>query len=208
MRLGFAVAASLVALAAAPPARAEAELSLRLGIAPAIGSAADDVPMSDFVPLHFPVQLDALWREGPIAAGLYASWGPGRAGRCGPDASCSASVTRLGLQATWTFRGAGGPEPWVGLATGYEWASHERTSGGTVKTSLRGFEPLAAQGGVEWRVHPRLAVGPYGLLGVGRYARMSVDTGLASAAAPIDARAIHAWFHAGVRARLVLGGER
>ncbi len=203
-----ALAAALAALAAAAPARAEPDLSLRLGLAPALGSAADDVPMSDVVPLHFPVQLDALWREGPIAGGLYASWGPGRAGRCGAGASCSASVTRLGLEATWTFRSGGGPEPWAGIATGYEWATHERTRGGTVKTSLRGFEPLAAQGGVEWRVHPRLALGPYGLLGVGRYARMSVDTGLASGSAPIDARAIHAWFHAGVRARLVLGGER
>lgn len=207
MRAVPAAAAVLLALAA-PDARAAPEVALRLGVAPALGSAVDDVPMGDVVSVHLPVQLDALWREGPLAGGLYASWGPGRAGRCDAGASCGAAVTRAGLQATWTFATGGGPEAWGGVAAGYEWAAAERTRGTTVRTSLRGLEPLALQGGVEWRVHPRVALGPFGLLSLGRYARMTVDAGGRAADAAIADRAVHLWFHVGVRARVDLGRAR
>ncbi len=207
MRTPLAAAAVLVALCGARPARAEPVLALRLGVAPALGSVAADVPVSDAITTQYPIQLDALWREGSLAGGLYGSWGPARVGRCG-DASCSASVTRLGVQATWTFADVGRAEPWVGVASGYEWATQDRTRGGTVTTSWRGFELLAAQGGIEWRVWSRLALGPYALLAVGRYTDVSLDTGYGSASGEIANRAVHAWFHVGVRARLVLGAAR
>ena len=201
------IAAALVAGLAASAARAEPSAALRLGIAPAVGSAAQDVSMTDVLPLQFPIQLDALWRVGPFSAGLYGSWGPGRAGGCGPGTTCSATVWRAGLEATWTFS-AGRSEPWIGLASGYEWASVDRTHGATVTTTLRGFEPAAVQGGIEWPVGRWLALGPYALVGLGRYATVSVDTGYGSASEPVPNRAVHAWLHLGVRGRLVLGGDR
>src|SRR5512146_2607477 len=95
-------AATLLALVAvASAARAEPSVALRLGVAPALGSGATNVPMSDVVPIQFPLQLDALWREGPISGGLYGSWGLGRAGLCGGGSTCSARVWRVGLQASW-----------------------------------------------------------------------------------------------------------
>jgi hypothetical protein len=179
-------------------------LALRLGVAPALGSAVADVPMSDTLPLQFPIQLDALLGDGPLAFGGYGSWGPARAGKCG-DASCSAWVGRLGLQATWTFERPGQGAPWVGLAAGYEWAREHRSRGGTVTTTWQGWEPLALQGGIEWRALPWLALGPYGLVGFGKYSRYSVDTGFDQADTALAHQAFHAWLHAGVRGRFVLG---
>ena len=206
MRTPLAAAATLLALAPrlgrAEPSSAPV-IALRLGVAPALGSAAADVPASDAVRLQFPVQLDALWRVGRAAAGAYASWGPARSGGC--EGLC-ASVTRAGLQATWTFAPWRGGEPWAGVATGYEWA-RERGDG-DVTLTWRGFELLAAQGGIEWRVAPAVAVGPFLLFGVGRYTNVALDTEVESASAELARKAVHAWFHAGVRARLVLGGER
>jgi outer membrane protein len=204
MRRGLFAAAIAAALAAAPAARAEPVIALRLGVGAAVGSAVADVPVSDTIPLQFPLQLDALWREGPIAGGIYGSWAPATAGRCG-GASCSAHVTRLGLQGTWTFARGDGGEPWAGLASGYEWATEERTQGSTVATSWRGFELLAAQGGIEWRLGRWVALGPYALASVGRYAHVSVDTGIESASQAVPSTAIHGWFQLGVRGRLVLG---
>jgi hypothetical protein len=202
MRRGLAAVA--VALLTAPTVRAEPVLALRLGVGGALGNAVPDVPISDTVPLQFPLQLDALWREGPIAGGIYASWAPAQAGRCA-GASCSAHVTRLGLQGTWTFPREGTSEPWAGLASGYEWATEERTQGTTVTTQWRGFELLAVQSGIEWPLGRWVALGPYALASIGRYAHVSVDTGLESASQSLSSKAVHAWFQLGVRGRLVLG---
>jgi hypothetical protein len=199
-------AAAVVALAAARPAHAGPELALRLGVAQAVGDAAADVPVADAVPFQVPVQLDALWREGPGSAGLYVSWGPARAGRCASGATCSASVLRLGIQGTWAFGTSSGAEPWVGLAAGYAWARQEQTRGGTIATTWAGFEPIAVQGGIEWRLARWLALGPCALAGLGRYSRYAVDTGFDSGAVEIPEKAFHAWFHLGVRGRFVLGG--
>ena len=196
------VAAALLALAACP-ARAEGAepvIALRLGAASAFGSAAADVPVSDEVRLQFPVQLDLLGRFGRASAGAYGSWGIARSGNC--EGSC-ASVARAGLQATWTFGPWHGAEPWSGIGAGWEWAK-ERAHG--VKTSWRGWE-LAAQGGLEWQVAPRVAVGPFLLLGAGRYTDVALDTGFGSASAELARRAVHVWLHGGVRARLSVGGE-
>ena len=208
MRTTLRLVTLVAVLGAASAARAEPSAALRLGVAPALGSAAANVPIDDVVQVQFPLQLDALWRTGPVSGGLYGSWGPGRTGRCGGGSTCSARVWRVGLQATWTFATASGSEPWVGLASGYEWAIMDRTRGGTVTTTLSGFEPIAVQGGWEWRLGRWLALGPYALAGVGRYSRMSVDTGFGSATEDIPDRAVHGWIHLGVRGRLVLGGAR
>jgi hypothetical protein len=194
------------ALAGPAVARAEPSLALRLGVAPAFGSASGNLPVSHAVPLQFPVQLDALWRFGPIAAGLYGSWGPAQAGGCATGESCSASVWRAGAQGTWTFA-ASRIEPWAGLSAGWEWATLDRQHGGAITDTWSGLE-LAAQGGVEWPLLRWLALGPYALLGGGRYSQYSVETGAGSAAARISDPSVHLWLQIGVRGRLVLGGAR
>jgi outer membrane protein len=205
LRTPLLAAALLAALPAAAGAL-EPDLGLRVGVGAAAGSAARNVPMSEVVPVQYPVQLDLLAREGPLAAGAYGSLALATAGRC-PGASCSAWAARVGLQATWTFARPRGPAPWAGVASGYEWIGEDRRQGGTVTTRYRGFEVLAVQGGAEWRLWDRVALGPYALLSVGRYARYALDTGLAQTSVAIPDRAIHAWFHVGVRGRLLLGGR-
>jgi hypothetical protein len=209
-RAASAAFALALALAASRAAAADAALApspvlaLRLGVAAALGSSVADVPMSDTLPFQFPIQVDALLREGQLGFGVYGSWGPARVGKCG-DASCSAWVARLGLQATWTFTVEGRGIPWAGLASGYEWVREHRTRVGTVTTTWQGWEPLAVQGGIDWPVLRWLALGPYGLVGVGRYARYTVDTGVEEADAAIPHQAVHAWVHLGVRGRFILG---
>jgi hypothetical protein len=213
MRTPLLLLALLAAAAAAPPAgaaeptrRLEPVVALRLGVAAALGSAVRDVPMSDVVPAQYPLQLDALGRLGPLAFGAYGAYALASPGRCA-GATCSAWAARAGLQVTWTFATEGGSAPWLGLASGYEWLGVERRQGGTVTAGYRGLEPLALQGGVEWRVASWLALGPYGAFSAGRYARYTLDTGLERASVAVPHPALHAWFHLGVRGRLVLGGR-
>jgi hypothetical protein len=180
-------------------------VAVRLGIAPALGSAAADVPVSDTVRFQVPVQLDALWAFGPFAVGGYGSWGWARVGGC--DGSCSGSVTRVGLQGTWTAPPVRGAEPWAGVAAGYEWATERRAlPPGDVTTGWRGFELLALQGGIDWRLRRNVAIGPFLLVGGGRYTDVTLDTGVDSASADLANKAVHVWVHLGVRLRLVLGG--
>jgi hypothetical protein len=210
MRLSAAAAAALLAALAPRAGRAEPLLALRLGGGAALGSAVADVPVADTVRFERPfLQLDALLKGGGLAGGVYGSWGWASVGEC--DGSCSGSVARLGIQATWTFppaRGVRGGKPWAGAALGWEWATEQRARGETeVETRWSGPE-LASQGGIDWRVGRWVALGPFLAFSFGRYTAVSVDTGLDSASDDIPDKAFHVWVQAGVRARLVLlGGD-
>jgi hypothetical protein len=201
MRLSLAAAAALAVLAARP-AHAEPFIALRLALAPAFGSAGADVAVSDALGFQYPIQLDVLWRHQNAAVGAYVSWGYGRAiERC--PGTCSGYVWREGLQLTWTLPPFRGAEPWIGFGFGSEQSTVRYASGGgEVATVWRGWEVVPAQGGLEWRVSRHLALGPFLLLGFGRYNDYSLETEFASASAPIPRRAVHAWVHVGVRGRL------
>jgi hypothetical protein len=206
MRPRTARLATLLALLAPVAAAGQPSLGLRIAVAPALGSAVQGVPISDAVRLQVPLQLDALWDFGPWAVGAYGSWGWGQVGSC--DGSCDGSVLRAGIQGTRAFSRRGGV-PWAGLAAGYEWATEERTRGGHEETTRwRGFELFQLQGGMEWRLARAVALGPYALVGLGRYTDATVDTGVASQSVSLPDRALHAWIHLGVRGRVILGGSR
>lgn len=195
----LAVALLLPAAAAARPAL---QLGLRLAFAPAAGSAAALVPMSEAIRWQAPIQADGLVGAGAFAAGLYGSWGPAQAGTepCADGATCSARVTRAGAQALWSFRRTpAGAAAWAGAGLGWEWATSRRERLGA--TTERGWDgpELSLQGGLDWRVKRAFAVGPFLLVGLGRYSGASVETGEESGARPIGERAVHAWFHLGVR---------
>ncbi|HET7824593.1 MAG TPA: hypothetical protein VFK90_04640 [Anaeromyxobacter sp.] len=207
MRTRLAVA-SLAAAALLLPAAARAQpaLALRLAYAPAMGDLARGVPMSDAMSSQIPFQLDLLWRIGRISAGAYGSWGPGQVGGegCLGGGSCSASVLRAGAQGILALAPLGetGITPWAGLGLGWEWAKQRRAHGGaTASTTWSGAE-LSLQGGAEWSIAGRFGVGPFVLLGLGRYARQSVDTSIESASADIDRKAVHVWVHVGLRGRV------
>ncbi len=202
MRTALLLAALLLPAAA----RARPAAALRLAYAPAIGDVAEAVPISDAMRSQVPLQLDLLWREGPLSAGAYGSWGLGQIAGCGSGASCSASAIRVGAEALYAFApfAGGALVPWAGLGLGWEWATRRRERlGSEVSWTWSGWE-LALQGGAEWPLAGRLAVGPFAQLALGRYARVALDAPEGSASGEIGARAIHAFVHVGVRGRIDL----
>lgn len=198
----------LAALLLPAAARAGPAAALRLAYAPAMGDVADAVPISDAMRSQVPLQLDLLWREGPLSAGAYASWGLGQVAgaTCGPGASCSASAIRVGAEALYAFApfGAAGIVPWAGVGVGWEWATRRRERlGNEVSWTWSGVE-LALQGGAEWPLAGRFALGPFAQLALGRYGRLALDTPEGSASREIADKAIHAFLHVGVRGRIDL----
>jgi hypothetical protein len=194
--------ALLLPAAAAAQRGVGVEAGLRLAWAHALGSAASHVPMSETAEWQVPIQADVLWSADRFAAGIYGSWGPG--GLSGPEcsegASCSARDVRAGVQLYWRFPPAYlGAMPWLGGALGWEWASHRRERLGVATTTRWNGPELAAQGGAEWRVWRQVGVGPFLLLGLGRYERMTVETSQEQASEDVARHAVHAWIHVGVR---------
>jgi hypothetical protein len=211
VRAGALVGAALAAVLPAAAAGAGPTFGLRLAWAGPAGDAAAHVPLSEQVTWQVPFQADALWRfepRAPLAAGAYASWGPAAAGSaaCADAAACSARTVRAGAQASWTFhRWSAGPEAWAGVGAGWEWASLRRARLDAVtRTGWNGPE-LSIQGGAAWRLGRRFALGPFALVGVGRYSTVSVETPVESASGSIGDRAVHAWIHLGVRGTIDLG---
>ncbi len=195
----------LVALLAPAAAGAQPTVGLRVSWAPALGDLASGTPMSEVLRSQVPLQLDALWRFGfaPLSAGAYASWGPGQVGASACGGSCSGSAWRAGVQGLWTFPPLWDRVTfWSGLGLGWEWATMRQEKLGTRTTYGYAGPELALQGGAEWPIGGRFAVGPAVLLGLGRYARESLDTGYGSASGAIATRAVHAWVHLGVRGRV------
>lgn len=203
-----ALAAAALLVPAGASARPTASLGLRLGWAASAGNASEHVPMSEAIESELPIEAEALlWATDRLAAGAYASWAFGLVGggACADGASCSATGIRAGAQGTWTFPPSSfGASPWLGAALGWEWATQERERLGATTTTRWNGPELALQGGAEWRVEPRLTVGPFALVGIGRYGGVSVDTGAASASEALGSRAVHAWIHVGVRGTIDL----
>lgn len=199
--------AAAAALLAASIARAQPTVALRLAYAPALGSAAREVPMSEVTRAQVPIQVDALWRFGAASAGVYGSWGPGQvpSSQCRDGASCSASALSLGLQAQYALRAFGpGIVPWSGLGVGWERARHrDERLGSEAVFTWSGFEVLL-QAGAELPLGHGFSVGPFAQLAIGRYGDVALDTHEASVSAAIDERAFHAFLHLGVRGKLDL----
>ncbi len=194
--------ALLVPSAAAAQRGVGVELGLRLAWAPAFGGAAAHVPMSDAVPWQVPIEAEVLWSAERFAAGLSGSWGPGGGAgpACADGASCRAQVVRAGVEAFWRFpRWRFGAAPWLGGGLGWEWASQRRERLGVSSTTSWSGAELAIQGGAEWRLGERFGVGPFALVGGGRYERLSVDTPQDGGSAAIADRSVHAWVQLGVR---------
>ncbi len=197
----------LVAAALLVPwvAVAQPTFAARLAYAPALGDVAAHVPMSEAMRSQIPLQLDALWRFGDLAAGVYAAYGLGQvpASACA-GGDCSASDVRVGVQGLLALEPRSGVVPWVGAGVGYEWATERRARADTRTTwSFRGLDALV-QGGAEWNVAGRFSAGPFAALALGRYAHVALDTPDASGSADIPSKGFHAWILVGVRGRLDL----
>lgn len=208
--LALALALATMAPGEAPAAEPEIDpaVALRAGWATSIGDAASHVSMSEKVRTQIPLQLDVLLDLGPLAAGAYASYGPGVAGDCPVGARCSASSYRIGALATWTFYGVrAGIEPWMGAGAGYEWTRREAEREGAELERYRGPELVSLHGGADFRVHRNFAFGPFVLVSIGRYSHYSLDTPVESSSREIARKSLHSWLEIGIRGKFVLKGR-
>ncbi len=198
--LSAALALPAAARADEPRRTAGPAVALRGGWAWSMGEAVASVGMAETVSAQVPLQLDALWRRGSLAVGAYASYGFGIGG-CDPGARCTASSVRVGAEAAWTFRASrAGLEPWAGAGAGYEWTTRRSERAGTrLEWAYRGVEVLSLQGGADFRVHRAIAVGPFVMLSIVRYARVSLDTPVESSSREIGGKSFHEWLELGVR---------
>ncbi len=203
--LGAVLAATLLP-AASHAQNANLSLGVRLGYGMATGDVAGDgagstIAMSDWVKGQVPVQLDAMYRFTPEwALGLYFSYGFGQlsstvSNQC---TDCSASDTRFGVQATYSFVTASpGFVPWLGLGLGYEWNKIDENG---VSATFKGMEFLNLQLGGDYKVNPTFAIGPYVMYSFGQYSSGDI----AGTTGDVVEKKMHGWFDVGLRGKFDL----
>jgi hypothetical protein len=225
MRKVIMVAVILAAVAFPAASHAQFTLGGRLGVGFAMGEVAGPadpgsgdtaLEMGDWVAVRVPFQLDALFRVTPnLAIGGYAAWAPAAAGGDMADAcdtggaSCTASVTRLGLQATWAFTPDKRAIPWAGVGFGYEWNTLEVEEGGfSIETTFKGWEFLNLQGGVDFKIGSGLfSLGPYASLSIGQYDEGEISGSFGSDSGDVPNTSMHQWFDVGIRGKFDFGAK-
>lgn len=215
----------IAAVAAAPAARADEESGLTLGVRAAfgmpLGSAGDGEDLDHLTKGAIPIQLDVGWRfDSRWLAGAYFSWGPtlvasnakGALAASGATGIEGHAVQRLGVQALYTVLRGRRFDQWVGLGLGYEWTRYAEarlnTGSGTAdaELGLRGFEAILQIGG-DYRVTPKLSVGPFATVNFGQYRSHVSDVDVRSGTVPdagstsrsVQDHGIHEWMQLGIK---------
>jgi hypothetical protein len=184
------------------------DLGLRIGYAVPFGDidANGGDGLSSRVSSGIPFILEAGYRFTPVlTAGVLLEYAFGQVndsgtGCGGANVSCSASMTQLGVEGLFYIPFGKPFVPWVGLATGYEWASLD-ASGNLANGSfaVRGAEFVTLQAGGDILVAPRFAIGPFFMFSVGRYATSSTEINGTTTERDIANPAVHEWLQLGVR---------
>jgi outer membrane protein len=199
------------------PADSGFSFGLRIGYGIPLGDAAEGSSLSDSISGSLPFILDAGYRGLGIRnlyLGLFGTWGPAFLGdrSCPSTAgvSCSGSILRFGANARWHFMPLEKLDPYVGLGFGYEIVNFSAEAAGrSVDFSFKGFEFLELQAGLDYKVVPRLRVGPFANFALGQYS--SGDFAIPNAAGgttqfsgDIDKTALHQWLILGIRGQFDL----
>ncbi len=213
------------------PSRPQAQLSVGLRAAYAIPMGdAVSVPgianysEKDLFKAELPLQVDLYWRfTRKVSGGLYYSYAPARRGTqlkayCEdiPGASCSRLWDmRVGAQLEYDSMPGEWLNPWLAVGSAFDWA-HFRVNGFAITTplgaasgdldgSLRGWEWVNAQVGADFKLAPKVALGPYVQFAVGRYTVQHIElAGDTVAGGGIDNPKTHEWLTFGLRAKLGL----
>jgi hypothetical protein len=190
------------------------ELGARTGVALPMGSFASGVQMSDSLDAQVPVQIDLGFRPDPhLFVGAYGSYGfvlPA-SGVC-QGGNCSGSDVRAGLEAQYHFRPGRRFDPWLGVGAGYEWLHLASWSTGQrdgidtstdTNLSLRGWEIVNAQAGLDYALCTGVRVGPFVGFSLGQFeneSQSSTVRGIEHASSTdIQQTALHEWLTLGVR---------
>ncbi|HVP62125.1 MAG TPA: hypothetical protein VMT11_16290 [Myxococcaceae bacterium] len=224
MRMGRLAGAPLLALClAAPSARSEElptrfEAAVRAAVGIPIGNAVGETTRSpngtslaDLVAWTVPLELELGARIGPAFVGGYLSYAFGKTGSALEGGTArSASDVRVGFEMLWHLGPDHPVDPWVGLGVGYEWLDLSITgSGGTLYGSVRGFEWVNLQLGIDFLLGRSFRLGPFVQSRVGQY-----DTGSlglinaqgtdSSGTSDIPSKAVHVWIDFGLRFAFLL----
>lgn len=147
----------------------------------ALGSGKTTTPTSDIskvVSGYLPLWLDVGYRVIPsLFVGAYGQMGfvfLKKGDSCkGDDASCTGQDYRLGAEIIYHFNDDGTYDPWVGLGAGYEWmklnVSYADTYRASVNTTVRGFELVNLQLGLDVRPTRQGGVGPFVAIALAQY---------------------------------------
>jgi outer membrane protein W len=184
----------------------------------ATGSATEDGEgnkLSDAVSGMIPLQLDlGYFINSNLYVGGSFQYGIGflpsdLADSCdASDASCSVSQMRFGLNLAYHFAPNASINPWLGVGVGYETLTLSQSGevmGVDIEasTSVKGFEFVNAQGGLDFAVSPTISVGPFVTFTVAQYssASLSGEGGgeEVDESNDIENTAIHSWLYGGVR---------
>jgi len=187
---------------AAPPAvfdRSGFDLAARLGYAFPFGNVSGHSRLSDGAPGAIPLVVEAGYRlNAHFTIGALFQYGFSRVNDDGAlnctGAGCSGRVVRLGVQGIFNVDREAPLIRWLGIGTGYEWLN---PYGGQ---DVRGFELVTIQGGVEYRVTPQVALGPFFSFSLGRYSTVYSD----KASMELPDKRMHEWLQIGVRGRIGL----
>lgn len=207
-------ALTVVALTRPGTARAETgfEAGARIGYGIPLGEIADDIDLADGIDGQVPIWVDVGYR--PIDAlmiGLYFQYGIGLIDNeaCDIDGvDCSANDIRLGVQAHYHISPEEQLDPWIGLGIGYEWLNRSVEAMGTeVSSTLKGFELLNLQAGLDIAIAEHVKLGPFLSFSLGQYGSGSADCsgggcsalGSFEADGDIDEKSLHQWLVIGAR---------
>jgi len=192
------------------------EAGLRVGYAVPLGHLVggddDDAALDRAIEGAIPIWVDLGYRVMPeLFVGLYGQYGFGFPGdtfgnRCdaNPDASCWASMLRLGLEVHYHPVPRSVANPWVGLGLGYEWLTIGiEQSDDELSLTVHGFELLNLQAGLDFKVTDNFYLGPALTFSLGQYSDVSTDcAGDATDCdedPEIEEKAIHEWLVLAVR---------
>lgn len=208
-RLFLHVAACVASVALTPPASAaestpdvtttSLSLGARSGFAQPLGRAfSTSGALSSVMYGALPVQIDLGGRFPPhLYVGAEAQLGFALMRDC---TSCSGEDARISLLVAWYFdRDASHLAPWLGLSGGYEVLTlHQSADRRSVDTSMRGFELLGVEAGVD-QVAPTPAGawrwGPFLRGSLARFDAVAID----GDAMTNDGALVHAWIMLGLR---------
>lgn len=224
MRIGLAGAPLLAVLLAAAPASAEElqtrfEAGVRAGMGVPIGNAvgarqgaSGGTSLADLVSWKAPLQLDLGARIGPVFVGGYVAYAFGKTGGAFDSANAhSVNDVRFGFEVLWHFAQDRKVDPWVGIGVGYEWLnlSVTGTTGTTAHATLRGFEWVNAQAGVDFVLGRNFRLGPFLQANIAQYDTGSLDIFNIQGAggggsSDLPSKTVHAWIDVGLRFAFLL----
>jgi hypothetical protein len=167
-------------------------VALRLGAALPMGDARDQLRMDDLVAGAVPVGLELAARGGRTTLGFLVEYGRGLGTRrCPAGATCSASVTRAGIELLHRFSGGSGGSGWVGGGLGWEGTS--ATLAGR-STRLDSLELLNLQAGRDFAAGRGLLLGPF--------VAATFAQGMSQDGKDIKQKSPHTWLQLGIRVEL------